>query len=93
MSEQVVTFELDGEVAIIGLNRPDKPNALSPELRSQLRYAALRAGEEAKCGIIYGHGEDFCAGLDLPRGQGVLALDSLIVREQVFTVLASNSAP
>ncbi|OFZ97071.1 MAG: enoyl-CoA hydratase [Betaproteobacteria bacterium RIFCSPLOWO2_02_FULL_62_17] len=65
MSEPVVTYELDGEVAMIGLNRPDKRNCLSPDLQSQLREAALRAGEEAKCGILFGYGENFCAGLDL----------------------------
>ena len=31
----------------------------------QLREAIERAGEEAKCGIIFGHGDNFCAGLDL----------------------------
>ena len=31
----------------------------------QLRDAIERAGEEAKCGIIFGHGDNFCAGLDL----------------------------
>ena len=65
MSEQVVTYELENEVALIGLNRPDKRNCLSPDLQSQLREAALRAGEEAKCGILFGYGENFCAGLDL----------------------------
>ncbi|MFM9972819.1 MAG: crotonase/enoyl-CoA hydratase family protein [Burkholderiales bacterium] len=65
MSEQVVTYELDGEIAIIGLNRPEKRNSLSPELQTQLRDAVMRAGEEAKCGILFGHGENFCAGLDL----------------------------
>ena len=65
MGEQVVTYELDGEVAMIGLNRPDKRNCLSPDLQSQLRDAALRAGEEAKCGILFGYCENFCAGLDL----------------------------
>lgn len=63
--ENVVTYALEGEVALIGLNRPDKRNALSPELMEQLREAALRAGDEAKCGIVFGHGENFCAGLDL----------------------------
>jgi enoyl-CoA hydratase/carnithine racemase len=66
MSEEtVVTYQLEGEIALIGLNRPDKRNALSPNLMKQLRDAALRAGDEAKCGIIFGHGENFCAGLDL----------------------------
>ena len=63
MSEEtVVTYELDGEIALIGLNRPDKRNALSPDLMKQLRDAARRAGDEAKCGIIFGHGDNFCAG-------------------------------
>ena len=63
--EQVVTYELEGEVALIGLNRPEKRNALSPALMEQLRAAVIRAGDEAKCGILFGHGENFCAGLDL----------------------------
>lgn len=65
MSEPVLTYELDGEIAMIGMNRPTKRNCLSPDLQTQLREAALRAGEEAKCAILYGHGENFCAGLDL----------------------------
>ena len=36
-----------------------------PTVMKQLREAIERAGEEAKCGIIFGHGDNFCAGLDL----------------------------
>jgi enoyl-CoA hydratase/carnithine racemase len=63
--ENVVTYELDGETALIGLNRPEKRNALNPPLREQLLEAVLRAGEEAKCAVLFGHGPNFCAGLDL----------------------------
>ena len=63
--EQVITYELDGEIALIGLNRPDKRNSLNPDLREQLGAAVARAGTEAKCAILFGHGENFCAGLDL----------------------------
>ena len=63
--EQTVTYELDGEVALVGLNRPDKRNCFNPTVMKQLREAIDRAGEEAKCGIIFGHGDNFCAGLDL----------------------------
>jgi enoyl-CoA hydratase/carnithine racemase len=63
--EQTVTYELDGEIALVGLNRPDKRNCFNPTVMKQLREAIERAGEEAKCGIIFGHGENFCAGLDL----------------------------
>ena len=37
----------------------------SPDLMKELRNAAVRVGDEAKCGIIFGHGDNFCAGLDL----------------------------
>lgn len=63
--EQVVTYELDGPVALIGLNRPDKRNAIHPELQEQLHRLVVRAGEEAKCGVLFGHGKCFCSGLDL----------------------------
>src|SRR5437762_13059588 len=63
--EQTVTYELEGEIALVGLNRPDKRNCFNPTVVQQLREAIDRAGEEAKCGIIFGHGDNFCAGLDL----------------------------
>ena len=65
MSDKVVTYELEGEVAVIGLNRPAKRNAFNPELHKQLHQAVMRAGEEAKCGVLFGYGGSFCAGLDL----------------------------
>ena len=61
----LVKVESSEGITTITMARADKRNALSPELQAQLREAALRAGEEAKCGILFGHGENFCAGLDL----------------------------
>jgi (methylthio)acryloyl-CoA hydratase len=63
--ENVVTYELEGEIALVGFNRPDKRNCFNPDVMKALRVAIERAGEEAKCGIIFGHGDNFCAGLDL----------------------------
>ena len=65
MAEQVVTYELDGNVARIGLDRPAKRNALSSDLRTQLNEAVARAQTEARVGLLFSHGEHFCAGLDL----------------------------
>lgn len=67
MSEKVVTYELEGEVAVIGLNRPAKRNAFNRDLHKQLHEAVIRAGEEAKCGVLFGHGESFCSGMDLAQ--------------------------
>jgi enoyl-CoA hydratase/carnithine racemase len=60
-----ITYELDGNIALIGLNRPDKRNAIHDPLIDALRVAILRAHEEADVAVLFGHGSNFCAGLDL----------------------------
>jgi len=65
MSIPLITYELDGKVALIGLNRPDKRNAINDPLIDELRAAVLRAHEEADVAVLFGHGSNFCAGLDL----------------------------
>jgi enoyl-CoA hydratase/carnithine racemase len=60
-----VTYELEGEIALIGLNRPDKRNCMNSAMNQELNKAVQRAQEEAKVGVLFGHGEHFSAGLDL----------------------------
>jgi enoyl-CoA hydratase/carnithine racemase len=61
----LVTYELDGPIALIGLNRPDKRNAIDDAVIAALRAAVARAHDEANVGVLFGHGPNFCAGLDL----------------------------
>lgn len=66
MTEQeLVTYRRDGPVAVIGLNRPDKRNAINEPLVAALREAVLRAHDEADVGVLHAHGPNFSAGLDL----------------------------
>jgi (methylthio)acryloyl-CoA hydratase len=65
MTDKLVTYELQGDVAIVGLNRANKRNAINDELLKQIREACFRGSEEAKAGVIFGHGDNFSAGLDL----------------------------
>jgi len=62
---ELVTYRLEGPVAIIGLNRPDKRNAIDSAVIEALKLAVLRAGDEADAGVIHGNGTNFSAGLDL----------------------------
>jgi len=64
-SEELVTYEMRGDVALIGLNRPEKRNAISDRVVEAIDRAVLRATDEARAGVIFGHGPHFCAGLDL----------------------------
>ena len=61
-----VRVEDEGGLWTITLNRPERRNALTPELQEEL-ITALRGAEAAKARVVVlaGEGEAFCAGLDL----------------------------
>ncbi len=62
-----IAYEQDGPVAIITWNRPDKLNAITPELEVQFRDACLAADGDpgVKVVIVRGAGRCFSAGYDL----------------------------
>jgi 2-(1,2-epoxy-1,2-dihydrophenyl)acetyl-CoA isomerase len=60
-----IEFDLDGEVAMVTLDRPDRFNAIEATLGEGLVSALERAGDEARAAIITGAGRAFCAGADL----------------------------
>lgn len=63
----LVTVDLDNHVLRIGVNRPDKRNAHNLEVIAGLgaAYDRLAEDDEARVGVVYGHGDHFSAGLDL----------------------------
>src|SRR5918993_4686135 len=68
-----VIFNVEGAVARITLNRPEKRNALNDALISGLKEALRAAdGEEAvRAVVIKGAGADFCSGADLSALQKI----------------------
>ncbi len=67
---QSIIYEVDNGRARITLNRPDKLNALSLELQSELAEALWEADNrnDVHCVIIKGAGRAFSAGYDLAGG-------------------------
>ena len=59
-----VTYEVDGQLAVITLNRPDQRNAIDPETSRAVAECLERLdGEPAvRVGILTGAGPVFCAG-------------------------------
>lgn len=55
------------EIAVITLNRPDKLNALSPELVEDLHATldTIAADNDCRVVVLTGAGRGFCSGLDL----------------------------
>ena len=60
-----LTYEVEDNIALIGLNRPTKRNAINDDMINELKDAIELAATQAKVGVIFGHGAHFCAGLDL----------------------------
>jgi len=57
----------EGGILTITMNRPDKRNALNPEMMEDLTHAFIAAGDDPSCRVVLltGAGSAFCAGLDL----------------------------
>ena len=60
-----VEVALDGEVATVTLNRPEKRNAMSDAFVAELGDAFADPPAGAKAMVLTGAGGHFCAGLDL----------------------------
>ena len=65
--QNTLQIEVDGELGILTLNRPDAFNAMSPELIDELMTAMAWLADEApiRALIITGAGPAFCAGGDI----------------------------
>src|ERR1700743_1665472 len=63
----VVETERHGQIFVVRLNRPERLNALSHELRSELAAAwtTFRQDSELEVAIFTGAGRAFCAGEDM----------------------------
>ncbi len=67
---ETVKYELNENVAIISMNRPEALNALSLQLTKDLRAAVEQAiSEKARAVILTGEGRAFCSGGDLREMQ------------------------
>jgi len=71
-AEGSISTEVRDHLFLIGLNRPKKYNGYTPTMAKQLVDAMTRLDEDDDLwvGVIFGHGDHFTAGLDLPKWTG-----------------------
>jgi enoyl-CoA hydratase/carnithine racemase len=64
---KTVLLEIDGAIAIVTLNRPDKMNALNAEMWRDLAaaFGTIAAAQGLRCVLLRGAGGNFAAGADL----------------------------
>src|SRR5687767_5595225 len=100
-NKEPVLYQLDGSVAGITLNRPEKKNALSDTLIAALKDSLKSAGndEAVRVVTIKGAGSDFSSGADLSALQKIAdssiadnAADARSLME-VFTLIRGLPVP
>lgn len=72
MTYETIQYEQDSAIATITMNRPEKRNALSPQLRRELEEGWTRAADDDSVSVIVikAAGPDFSAGMDMFAGEG-----------------------
>ena len=94
MNHETLQTELDGAVATVTLNRPDKANALSAAMWQELR-AAMRWADETdavRVVILRGAGRHFTAGIDLAMLAGIERRSRTTARRAVGKSCAGSSS-
>ncbi|MBS7248753.1 MAG: enoyl-CoA hydratase-related protein [Candidatus Jordarchaeales archaeon] len=93
-----IIFEKKGKVAKIILNRPEKLNALSPDLLEELEKAIeeVKADKEVRVLIITGSGKAFSAGADvgaMVEATPLQAKESSLRGHKIFKALEGLDIP
>ena len=106
MSYETITVDKDGPLTTITLNRPDRLNAMPPQMADEIGAAFYDLGD-TRAVLITGAGKGFCSGADLSargdrterenKGGSHLALQnhynpaiSLVMRAPVPVICAVN---
>ena len=84
-------LEMNGKVAVITLNRPEKKNALSPAFWQAFPEAIedLSSSGSARVIVLNARGTDFCSGMDLSvfAGNEKLNTGTAYQREQLYRLI------
>ncbi len=95
-TEQVVLKKIDGHVATLTINRPDKLNALNIATRSRLveELDDLAANDDIRVVIVTGAGEkSFIAGADIAEFEGRSPVEQFRVMTDSSVFLAVDQFP
>ena len=94
MDYETITYALTDDVALITLNRADKMNALTTQMRAELTHAVTEGGRAARVVVLTGAGRAFCSGQDLAdRAGGVADLEKTLREEYAPLLRAIINCP
>lgn len=75
MDYQTIQLDITQDVAVLTLNRPDKMNSLTTQMRAEIAHAVRAGGQAARVVVITGAGRAFCTGQDLGDGATGASVD------------------
>jgi methylglutaconyl-CoA hydratase len=90
VSYRTILVTEDADIQTITLNRPERRNAMTPEMQEEL-IAAMDAASVSSCRVVVvrGAGDAFCSGLDLAELQSMndkTAADHRAVAQRIATL-------
>ena len=75
-----VTVTINDHIAEVALSRPEKMNALDPEMFDAIAAAGegLKGNNDVRAVVLYGQGDNFCAGIDTSSfGEMIAKIDTI----------------
>jgi 2-(1,2-epoxy-1,2-dihydrophenyl)acetyl-CoA isomerase len=75
MQYDTISYGVAHKVAMVRLNRPEKMNALTAQMRAEMTHAVKRGADEASVVVLTGAGKAFCTGQDLGDAGDATAVD------------------
>ncbi len=83
-----IALDIEDDIAVLRLNRPEKMNALNTLMRAEIADAVGVAGRAARVLVMTGNGSAFCAGQDLGDTGSAAALDlERVLRDEYVPLL------
>lgn len=81
--QQTISLEQRGHVLLVGINRPEKRNAMNLALLKELAlaYGKIENDPEVRVGVVFAHGDHFTGGLDLADVAGAFGDFDQVVPE------------
>ncbi|WP_170381230.1 enoyl-CoA hydratase-related protein [Ruegeria atlantica] len=65
MEYKTILLDITDDLAVVTLNRPDKMNAMTVQMRAEVTHAMKHAARHARAIVLTGAGTAFCSGQDL----------------------------
>src|SRR6185295_12830611 len=89
ITDEAVLYDVDGAVARLTLNRPEKRNALNDAVIAGIKQGLKNAAgdERVRVAVISGVGKDFCSGADLSALQKIAGASVAENSEDARTLL------